>query len=226
MVERRFASVGEWAVDLEVLGLRERKKRDALLRIKQASRRLFIERGYDRTTVRDVAAEANVGLGSIFRYAENKADLLLMLFNEDHAEVTKIAFGSLDARLPFLDQAIAAFRHYYRYFAKNPQLSRSILRESTFYVPAGEAKLMTPARAGIQQALEALVQAARAKGEIVTSESDAVITLLIFEIYQSESRRWLVENPENIEAGLSALRRALDMLAAGIAPKPPRAARH
>lgn len=63
-------------------GLRERNKREKRARILAAATRLFAERGYDAVTTQEIAAAADVGNGTLFRYAGSKAELLVLVMNE------------------------------------------------------------------------------------------------------------------------------------------------
>ena len=51
----------------ERLGLRERKKKDAMARMQTAVRDLMGERGYDAATTKEIAAGAVVGEANLFR---------------------------------------------------------------------------------------------------------------------------------------------------------------
>jgi AcrR family transcriptional regulator len=57
-------------------GLRERKKLETRETIARVALELFAERGYDKTTLAEVADAANVSTRTIFAYFESKEDIL------------------------------------------------------------------------------------------------------------------------------------------------------
>jgi AcrR family transcriptional regulator len=58
-------------------GLRERKKRQTRQRISGVATRLFVERGFERVTIAEVAAAAEVSVNTVYNYFEAKEDLVL-----------------------------------------------------------------------------------------------------------------------------------------------------
>ena len=63
-------------------GLRERKKQQTREALTQAAFALFAERGYDATTLADIADAAGVSTRTIFAYFPSKQDILFATFDE------------------------------------------------------------------------------------------------------------------------------------------------
>lgn len=97
----------------EGLGLRERNRRDKLRRISAAARARFTSGGYDGATLRDIAKEADVALGTLAIYAKNKSDLVLLIFNDAVARLIEKgqAAGVYEGSLT--DAFVAFFRPTY-----------------------------------------------------------------------------------------------------------------
>ncbi len=62
-------------------GLREHKRRETLRRITDAGMCLFIEKGYEATTLDEIAAKAGISRRTFFYYFKSKDDILLSLQN-------------------------------------------------------------------------------------------------------------------------------------------------
>ena len=60
-------------------GRRERAKAEKRARILAAARALFEERGFERTSMSEVARAADVAEGTVFQYAATKVELLMMV---------------------------------------------------------------------------------------------------------------------------------------------------
>jgi TetR/AcrR family transcriptional regulator len=68
------------------VGRRERNKQEKLDRITAAARELFAEHGVDEVTTQQIADKADIGTGTLFLYAKNKGELLLLVQNSTYAE--------------------------------------------------------------------------------------------------------------------------------------------
>ncbi|MEV3990677.1 TetR family transcriptional regulator [Streptomyces sp. NPDC049837] len=84
-------------------GLRERKKRQTYEAISEAAIALFLEKGFDRVSVAEVAAAADVSKPTLFRYFPAKEDLVLHRFADHREEAARVVrarpdgVGPLDA---------------------------------------------------------------------------------------------------------------------------------
>jgi TetR/AcrR family transcriptional regulator, cholesterol catabolism regulator len=63
-------------------GRRTRNMHDKQQRIFAAASSLFNSRGFEAVTVAEIAETADVAAGTLFRYASSKAELLLMVYND------------------------------------------------------------------------------------------------------------------------------------------------
>ena len=120
------------------LGQREKNKIDKLRRIKEAARELFLSKGFDDATTREIALRAGVGIGTVFIYADNKRDLLFLVANDELEETTSKAEASVRDDASCLQNLLTVFRHHYEFFGRQPELSRLMLREMTFYDSAAK----------------------------------------------------------------------------------------
>jgi AcrR family transcriptional regulator len=117
----------------QVLGLREQNKIDKFRRIKAAARELFIAKGFDDTTTREIAERARGGIGTLFIYADNKRDLLFLVTNDELEQATMHAQASVRQDASLLQNLLTIFRHQYEFFSAQPEFSRMMLREMIFY---------------------------------------------------------------------------------------------
>ena len=201
-------------------GLRERNKLDKLRRIKDAARALFIAKGFDDTTTREIALRAGVGLGTIFVYAENKRDLLFLIINEHLEKGTQDADESIDPAASLIDNLMTVAKVHYRFFGEQPTLSRFALREMTFYESGAQASPFQNTRQHLIDLFGKAVELAKVRNAIASRESPQFIGWTIFCIFQVELRRWLASDRSDLTAGLRALERALTLFINGLKPAP------
>ena len=205
-------------IEIPELGRRERNKRDKHNRIVTAARRLFVESGYDDTTVRMIASEADIGLGTLFTYAVDKRDLLFLLINEDLGTAWEEAEAEarLQATLP--TQLKALFARLYRFFGSQPTLARYVLRELQFYGATEQAAKFEAIRERTLELVAHLIEAAIATGEVRPEIDVKLAARLTFSIYQAEIRRWIATDELDLDDGIRTLSSLFEMLFDGLQP--------
>jgi AcrR family transcriptional regulator len=84
-----------------------RRKPESLARLKQAARKLFVERGYDATRPQDIARAAGLGHGTFYLHYPDKRACFLS-FVEDARQELDVHLQHYRAGNQTLEQRIAA----------------------------------------------------------------------------------------------------------------------
>jgi len=114
------------------LGLRERKRRRTLSEIQRVALRLFAARGYEETTIEQIAEEAEVSPSTVFRYFPSKEDLVL------NDEYDPLIFASIAAGPPG-ESPVAAMRR-----ALTDNLAEVVLQDRETFLTRGRLMLAVP----------------------------------------------------------------------------------
>jgi len=77
-------------------GLRAKHKADRNSRILEAASRLFREAGYEGSRIEAIAAEAQVSIGTIYNYYQNKGDILVAIVSMEVNEVLQAGRQIID----------------------------------------------------------------------------------------------------------------------------------
>lgn len=139
------------------LGLRERKKQRTRAAIIEAAARLFAERGYDETTVAEIAAAVEISPRTFFSYFPSKEDVLFA----DTAARIQAAQDAITSRRPgerMVDVLLRAVREVFGSTAFTDDLGG----------PMGPVRLRLAASVPAVQA-GALRQLVAAQGVIATA---------------------------------------------------------
>jgi len=117
------------------VGRRERNKQEKLDRITAAASELFAEHGVDEVTTQQIADKADIGTGTLFLYAKNKGELLLLVQNSTYADA--LVRGKADAQnMPdVLDAVMAIIRPVVECNRIQIDNGRTYLREMVFGDP-------------------------------------------------------------------------------------------
>ena len=198
------------------MGKRESNKLETRERIRLAAASLFARRGYGAATMRQIARQAHVALGTLFNYAEDKRDLVFLIFNEELNAMTDVALAAPTPDQPLVDQLIAVFRVHYRWLGRKPDLARILLQELTFYSSGKQAATFHGIRRRLIDGIETLVRTAQAEKKIHSKESATLIARHIFFVYSASLRWWIAAPRTNPAKGISDLRRLLDLQFEGL----------
>jgi hypothetical protein len=110
------------------------------------------------------------------------------------------------------------FRHHYEFFGRQPELSRLMLREMTFYDSGRQADRFQATRERVIALVGGIMRRALDDGAIRTSEDFGLVGWVAFCIFQVELRRWLTSKAPDLRTGMAELQRALRLFMRGLAP--------
>ena len=110
---------------------RQAQKEDTKRIILDSAYVLFAKKGYSKTTMRSLAEQAGVGLGTIFKHFPDKSTLLVAAFQEDLSKIIQNSFNSLPES-GLKDQLLHITKNIFVFYAKNPSFSRTLIKETIF----------------------------------------------------------------------------------------------
>jgi AcrR family transcriptional regulator len=201
-------------------GLRERKKQRTRDTITRAAHRLFVERGYQATTLPEIAEAADISTRTIFAYFPSKEDILF-----SHLELMKAALAQALAERPEGKDALETIREF---ILSTPQTDKDEIDSQLHGCITNDPTLRSHLRARIAQLEEIIAPAIAAdldvpvddpRTQLVTASLTAAFNLLA-ERGAAKDKPW---SPEELAAhidpvftflrgGLDALKRTPDGL--------------
>lgn len=113
-------------------GVRETKKKETRQAIIQAAITLFSEKGFEKTSIEELAKAAGIGKGTIYGYFQTKSDIL-HAFCEDELELLHQALtGNADKGIPIVQQMVRIYMAEFFKITENREFARLFMQQMTF----------------------------------------------------------------------------------------------
>jgi len=194
----------------------ERMKRDKLERIKRAARALFARKGFAATTTREIAAAADVGIGTVFLHAISKHDLLVTIFREEAGRAVDRALQNR-AEGPLIDALLRIFDALIAHHERNLGLARVFVKELPFVDDArhGRAAFMSD----LFRRMAAMIERAQERGELRPGIPSLRLAKNLFALYFGILLEWLGTAGIAPQERDRALRSALELHLSGLRPQ-------
>jgi TetR/AcrR family transcriptional regulator, cholesterol catabolism regulator len=170
--------------------LRERNKTDKLRRIQKAAWNLFSQNGFEATTTREIAEAAGVGTGTLFLYARDKSDLLVLAFQDAVAGALDAAEASMPVTRPLADRLLHLFTALFRVFDQDRRLSGEFVKELLVTGRPGREQMTRLTKRTVDMVAEQ-VEAARLAGETSGVAPVREAALGCFALYYGTMALWL-----------------------------------
>jgi AcrR family transcriptional regulator len=158
-------------------------------RIIQGAIRVFREKGYHKATVREIAEEAGIGLGSIYDYVQSKDDILFLFFQN----YVKAFHGRIKELCPPELDPITRLQLTYRAFVESAiELDDQVMLAYTqaMYVRKDYLKVILKQEAEIVEHFQGIIEEALGGSRGLDSFLEA--NLLVFTGVLAVIRRWIL----------------------------------
>ena len=161
---------------------REASKKETRRLILKTARKLFAQKGMEECTIRDIAKKAGVSPASVVVHFKSKTALLEEVLSSDIGEALSELIVSMPKGAEFPDQLMHLAKGMLRFYDKNRNLYRALLRY-TIFEPVSETPNMSRQSEEYIQFLSRLIEEQKAGG-IIRSEVDSTVAAAsIFFLY-------------------------------------------
>ncbi len=155
-------------------GRLERRKARTRAAIITAASKLFHERGYEETSIQQIAELADTGVGTLYGYFGSKEDILREVLQTERDEALDRFFAGINERTSHMDRACLAVTALGTYLKKN----RTIL-VSAFQVGARNPQVDEAQSEWLHASFHAMIREGIASGEFREVPIDPTVRMLV-----------------------------------------------
>lgn len=112
--------------------IREKKKQQTRQAIMQAAIKLFSKKGFEKTSIEELAKAAGIGKGTIYSYFQTKTDILHAFCEDELEDLHHELTTNADKEIPILKQMVAIYMSEFRHITENREFARLFMQETVF----------------------------------------------------------------------------------------------
>lgn len=197
---------------------RQKQKENTRSIILDAARSLFSEIGFADTTIRKIAKNAEVGFGTIFNHFPDKSSLLIATLIDDLIKTQTEAMVSFPAVGSVCEKFLYLSHQFYLYYAKNPALSRTLIKEMWF-VKGEWGRILKDQADQYLLLITEIIDEGKRNGEIKEDAISGIAAATFFSEYYSILLMGLNEETFNPDDLIAILKVMIDQTIDGIGSK-------
>ena len=176
-------------------------------RIREAAVRVFSREGFDRASVKAVAQEAGVAVGSIYNHFRDKDDLLISIFEEEFRQRLDLLEEMQRAKLPVRDQVERLLEEHFARASKQKELAELLLYER-FHRGGKLRERIIALQRGVVRQIANILQGGISEGWIRPCHPK-VVAQALFDLVQTMTACWVLSDPDEAEEVFEAAPREL-----------------
>lgn len=171
------------------LSRRERNKQDKQERIFAAAWQLFTTQGFEATTIKHIADQADVGVGTVMLHGQDKGTLLRQLFRQAIAQ--RIELPSVEYPKDLVASILATFDHFLLFYQEHPDLSREFIRQLLAPLSKEEQQVDQTQINVLLNHFAKWIQQGQQLGHLHPEAEAELVAKTLFALYQSALQGWL-----------------------------------
>ena len=119
----------------QIIGHRKKQKAETYNLIFESAKSLFEENGFEKTTMKKIAARVQISPGAIFKHFENKSALLAATLFYDLEIVQEKAFDQISQKEPLQKQFLSIAKQFFN-IMQSDRICRKFLLSIVFLLKA------------------------------------------------------------------------------------------
>ena len=170
-------------------GRRDRKRRELRERVYEVARELFQSRGFESTTVEQIAEAADIAPATFFNHFQSKRAVLAMMTSEVVSYVGALADAHLSGDGPIGDQLVGLATDAGAQIAENRGVARDVVLD--FVRTNARPEDTTPYLGRIHEPVAAMIERGQARGEIRSDEDARFLAEMVVGALNAAITHWL-----------------------------------
>ncbi len=187
--------------------------------IAKCAAHILVKKGYDRTSIREIADACNMGMGTLYRYVGAKEDVLYLVIRDGLSKYVRFCeevFEELDNLRP-VEALKHAIRQYYTMVDNSQDLMLFAFQETKNLLPEAQEAILNLDRR-IVEAFEKLLLKGCEEGEFKITDTRLAAHNIVIAGQMWAVRRWFFKRQLKLEDYIEL---QTEMILASIIPRPP-----
>jgi AcrR family transcriptional regulator len=163
------------------------------MHIAKCAARVFVKKGYDQTSVREIAEASEMGIGSIYRYVGSKEDILYLVIDQGLGRLSNFAdevMSGVDEIDP-VDGLVQSMEKYYRLIDDYQDMMVFAYQESRNLQPLARKRVLE-SDTRIVAAFEALLNRVCELGKFKVTDIPSLAHDIVVLGQMWAARRWFL----------------------------------
>jgi AcrR family transcriptional regulator len=186
-------------------GLREEKKQLTRKAIMDASIQLFTSKGYESTSINDLAREAKIGKGTIYSYFKTKREIFLAFCRDELDFIQTEVKENTNDSMAMIEKLLAVFMGTFKFISQNREFGRLLMRESFFPIDDNVEQSRQIDELYINMLVE-IFRAGQARGELRNDVEMTFVTGHFYGLFIMTMSAWFTDRLQTEEDVSMALK--------------------